>query len=259
MSKLQVVNELYRSARKNFKRRSYVMRGVDDTFQADLIEMIPYAKENKNHKYILLVIDTFSKFIWVRPLKNKTGLDTTKAMKSIYEKSKRIPKCLQTDMGKEFYNSHFKRLMNHHNINHYSSYSLLKASIAERANRTILTKLWKEFAMQGNHKWLNTLQKIVAQYTHTKHRTIKQSPASINKENENKILSTVYKKNRTLTLVSKNKFKLNDIVRISRYKSVFDKSYLMNWSMELFHIDRILSTEPTTYLLKDMNGQPISG
>lgn len=62
MSKEGVVNEIHRSARKNFTRRAYRMRGINDTFQADLIEMIPYSTVNKNYKYILTVIDVFSKY-----------------------------------------------------------------------------------------------------------------------------------------------------------------------------------------------------
>lgn len=61
MTKEGVVSEIHRSARKNFIRRTYQMRGVDDTFQADLIEMIPHSKTNNNYKYILTVIDVFSK------------------------------------------------------------------------------------------------------------------------------------------------------------------------------------------------------
>lgn len=73
MSKEDIVNEIHRNARKNFLRRSYQMRGIDDTFQADLVEMIPHSKLNKGFKYILMVVDVFSKFAWTVPLKNKTG------------------------------------------------------------------------------------------------------------------------------------------------------------------------------------------
>lgn len=67
--------ELHRSARKNVKRTSYGMRGIDDTFQIDLIEFIPYARENNGYKYALVVIDIFSKFAWTVPIKNKSVAD----------------------------------------------------------------------------------------------------------------------------------------------------------------------------------------
>lgn len=67
--KAPIVHELHRSARKNFHRIPYDMRAIDDTFQIDLVEFIPYANENKGYKYALVVIDIFSKFAWTIPLK----------------------------------------------------------------------------------------------------------------------------------------------------------------------------------------------
>lgn len=259
MSKQQVVNELYSNARKNFKRRSYLMKGIDDTWQADLIELIPLTKENKNYKYVLVVIDIFSKYLWTRPLKSKKCAEVTKAMKSIFDEDQRVPTNLQTDLGLEFYGSQFRSLMKSCEINHYSSYNVTKSAIVERVNRTIKTNLWREFAMQGNYKWLKTLPRIVANYNEKKHRTIDMSPNQVNKLNEKRILNTVYKQNHMLT-ESNKKFKIGDIVRISKYKSVFEKSYTGNWSAELFEIYRVQPTDPPTYLLKEINnGQKIIG
>lgn len=71
--KKQVVEELHRSVRKNFNRVKFQMRGIDDTFQIDLIEFIPYPRENRGYKYALVVIDVFSKYGWTIPLKNQNG------------------------------------------------------------------------------------------------------------------------------------------------------------------------------------------
>ena len=108
-----------------------------------------YAAENKGYKFLLTVIDTFLKYAWVVPLKNKTALAVTNAMESIF---KRIPKNLQTDDGKEFFNTHFSKIMANHHINHYSTYSVLKASIVERFNRTLKSMMWKEFSASGSYK-----------------------------------------------------------------------------------------------------------
>lgn len=67
MSKYQVVKELHKPARKNCPRRSVIVRGLDECFESDLIEMIPYAKFNRNCKYILVCIDRFLEIcIWKR-------------------------------------------------------------------------------------------------------------------------------------------------------------------------------------------------
>lgn len=221
MSKLQVVEEIHRNARRNFPRRKYVMRGINDTFQADLVEMIPFSKENNGYNYILMVIDVFSKRAWAKKLKNKTGKEVTAAMSSIFsEYPNHIPKNIHTDEGKEFYNQNFQELMKKHGINHYSTYSKMKASIVERFNRTILNKLWRQFNLQGSHKWLNNIQRIIDEYNATYHRTIKMKPNNVNSKNENKLLQTVYKINESLTSDSKNKFKIGEYVRISKFKSV---------------------------------------
>lgn len=260
LKKETIVNELHRNARKNFNRRCFEMRGIDDTFQADLIEMIPYAKQNKNYKYILTVIDVFSKFAWAIPIKSKTGKEVTKAMQFVFISDNRIPKNLHTDQGKEFYNSNFNLLMNQNKINHYSTFSKLKASIAERFNRTLLTKLWKYFSFQGTYKWINILKNIVNDYNNTKHRTINMKPIDVNKNNEKILLSTVYKKNNTLFVNhEKNQFKKNDFVRISKYKHIFEKGYTPNWTTEIFKIYKVQKTNPVTYLIKDLNEKKIKG
>lgn len=262
MSKEGLVKELHRSARKNFKRRKYVMLGIDDTFQADLVEMIPYARENNGFKYILVVIDTFSKFAWLIALKNKSGKEVTDAMRSLFIKyPNRVPKNLQTDAGKEFYNQTFQSLMKSYHINHYSTFSVKKASIVERFNRTFLNRMWYEFSMLGSHKWLKLLQPIVDAYNSTVHRTIKMKPVDVKKTDEIRLLNTVYRQNQTIDIfnIKKQKFKLNDYVRISKYKNLFEKGYTPNWTAEVFKIVRTLPTTPVTYTLKDLDDEIISG
>lgn len=258
--KQQLVEEIHRSARKNFPRRHYVMRGINDTFQADLIEMIPWANKNNGYRYILMVIDVFSKHAWAMPLKNKTGEEVTNAMASIFTSNPtRVPRNLHTDQGKEFYNQSYQRLMKKHKINHYSTYSKMKASIVERFNRTFLNKLWPQFNLQGSHKWLHHLQPIIRQYNSTVHRTIKMRPIDVNEKNQEHLLRTVYKPNQTIIVDNKNKFKVNGYVRISKYKSLFEKGYTPSWSTEIFRIARILPTEPVTYRLVDLNDNEIKG
>lgn len=172
--KIAVVEELHRSARRNFKRRRTIIKGYHDLFQADLAEFIPYAKVNKGYKYILIVIDCFSKFVWARPLKTKTGEEVTKAFNTILQGNTAAvpavaPRNLQTDHGKEFYNTHFAKLASKHNINHYSTYSVVKAAIVERVIRTLKHKLYKTFSLRGNYKWVDILQDTVTSYNNTKH------------------------------------------------------------------------------------------
>jgi len=256
MSKREVVEELHKPARRNFIRRRVIIKGYDDLWQADLVEMGNYEKKNNGYRFLLTVIDTFSKYAWAIPIKNKTAESVTNAMKSVFEESKRYPKNLQTDDGKEFFNNIFKNLMKKYQINHYSTFSSLKASIVERFNRTLKEKMWKEFSLNGNYKWVHIISKLVNQYNNTKHRTIKRRPVDVNKKNANELLKTIYSH---IKVLPPPKFKVGDSVRVSKFKHLFEKGYTPNWTTEIFKIRKIQITNPVTYLLEDYTGQPIAG
>lgn len=255
MSKLQVVKEIHRDARKNFNRRRSVMRGIADTLQADLIELPP----DRGMKYALTVIDTFSKMAYVRPLKTKTGSEVTKAMKSVLHQAEGLVKNLQVDNGKEFYNNEMTRMLEHYNVNRYSTFSVMKAAIVERFNRTIKRKIYQQFSLRGNYKWVDIIDGLVDEYNRTKHRTIKMAPIDVSEENEQHLLDTVYNYKRIIEISKKLKFKVGDHVRLSKYKHVFEKGYLPSWTTEIFKISKIQYTNPTTYLLIDWEGNEIKG
>ena len=146
--KRDIINELYKLARRHYPRRRTIVNELDDLWQADLIEVIPYARENGKNMYILIVIDCFSKYVWALQLKSKAAAEVARCMKNILQRSKTKPNHLQTDVGKEFYNRNFARLMTTHCINHYSTYSTVKVTIEERVVRTIKKKLYREFSIR---------------------------------------------------------------------------------------------------------------
>lgn len=256
MSKQQVVNEIHKSVRKNFVRRRFIQKGYNDTWQIDLVEMIPFSKLNNGYKYLLTGIDTFSKYAFAYPVKSKKSIDIVCAMKKMFDHFKTYPKNIQSDQGKEFFNKDFKSLMGKHNINHYHTYTHLKASICERFNRTLKTLMWKMFSMNGNYKWIDKINNLVSKYNSTYHRTIKMKPFEVNKSTEKYLLQTVYNFPKTFPI---SKFKKGNHVRISRYKGIFFKGYEPNWTTEIFVIDKVNITNPVTYLLKDYKKKKIEG
>lgn len=167
-SKLRLVREIHRDARANFERRKYSMRGIADTMQADLIDMQEYEEDNQGYRYILIIIDIFSKKIFAEPLKRKTAEETTKAMKIIFDKVGQRIRNTHSDDGKEFFNNAMKRLFAQYgNINHYSTFSGKKASIVERVIRTIKKKLYMNFNLRGSHEWHDILQDVINTYNNT--------------------------------------------------------------------------------------------
>jgi len=250
-----IAEELHKPARKNYPRRKVTLKGINDLYQADLVEMIPYAKVNKGYKYILTMINCLTKFAFAVPLKTKTGIEVAKVLEPILKKNKMTH--LQTDQGLEWLNTHVKKLMTKYKINHYYTYSDLKASIVERLNRTLKNKMWREFTARGRYEWLTLLPQIVKSYNNTTHKTIGMKPKDVRQKHVRGILSRINK-----TKIKKQntqKYQVGDKVRISKAKVVFKKGYLPNWTNEIFTIHAIKPTSPLTYILKDTKGEIIKG
>ena len=248
-----IAEELHKPARKNYTRRKVTLKGINDLYQADLVEMQPYAKLNKGYRYIMTMINCLTKFAFAVPLKDKSGPEVAKAIEPILSKHKM--KHFQTDQGKEWFNKHVSSLMKKYNINHYATFSDLKASIVERLNRTIKERMWKEFTAKGNYEWLTILPNIVKSYNNTVHSTIGMKPKDVKRKNVKEILDRVGRKE----VRTKAKFKVGDSVRISKYKRVFTKGYLPNWTNEVFKIYAVKPTRPTTYILQDHNNEILHG
>ena len=254
----KLADELHAPIKRNFTRRRVITNHIDEIWAADLVEMQQFSKWNKGYKYLLMVIDIFSKYGWIVPLKDKKGESVTEAFKSIFNKGRK-PQYLWVDKGKEFYNKHLKDLLDKNGIQMYSTENEEKSSVVERWNRTIKSNMWKQFTVQGNTQYLNMLPKLVKHYNNTKHSSIKMTPVEASKKsNEGTVYFNLY--GDTETLKQKPKFKVGDKVRISKYnRNVFDKGYTPNWTEEVFTIDKIQYTNPITYKLKDLRGEDIQG
>lgn len=206
---------------RNARRRVFV-KGIDDLWETDLVEMTQYFRENKGNRYLLTVIDVFSKYGWAIPIKSKKSDDVASAMLSILKQG-RVPQNLHTDNGSEFYNSKFKNIMKQYNINHYSTFSTMKASVVERFNRTLKNLMWVEFSLRGKHRWIDILNELLKKYNESKHRTIKMKPIDVTKEKEKILLNTVHN---NIKIAGRAKYKTGEYVRISKYKSLFEKDIL---------------------------------
>ncbi|VDO29412.1 unnamed protein product [Brugia timori] len=253
-----VAKELHAPARRRYNRRVIQLGGLNETWQMDLMDFQKFKRKNSGHTFVLLVIDIFSKFIWLYPLKDKTGLEVAKALQDIIRSCPfGPPKNLQADEGKEFINVHCKEIYKKEKINFYHVYTHLKAAIAERAIRTIKSKLYRYFTAKGSYKWTGILQDIAREYNKRIHRTTGMAPVKVKtREDEKKVFDYLKVPKFPVKLP---KYKVGDMVRISKYKAIFDKGYTPNWSTELFTIHKIFRTLPTTYELKDEDGNIISG
>lgn len=124
--KSEIVDEIHRRCLKKFARRRVVARFIDELWQCDLVEMIPYEKTNDGFKYILTIIDVFSRFAFSKALRDKKAKTVSNALEEIFLQDHRVPKLIQSDAGKEFFNKIFSSLMEKYKIKHFSSYSNTK-------------------------------------------------------------------------------------------------------------------------------------
>ena len=255
----QLANELHKPITRNFQKRSVISNGIDDIWAADLVEMQKFSKWNKGIKYLLMVIDVFSKYGWIRGLKDKKTETVSKAFDDIL-KSKRRPKMLWTDKGSEFISKHFKDFLKRERINLYHTENEEKSSVVERWNKTMKNRMWKMFTVNNNTVYWDKKDKLVDDYNNTRHSSIKMTPFEASKKNNaNKVRSNLYGDLIYLKPV-KPKFAIGDRVRISKYKrKVFDKGYTPNWTEEIFVIDKVLPTKPVTYNIVDLMGEDIKG
>ena len=108
--KKQLTKELLRPKRNRFPRRSVYVKNVDEIWTADLMDVHRFARVNRGYKYILVVLDVFSRFAWARPLKTKTGVEVADAFLDIFHAGS-IPTKLWTDRGTEFWNQNVHHVL----------------------------------------------------------------------------------------------------------------------------------------------------
>ena len=239
---------------KKFKRRYIYSPGIDAIWTSDLILIPKYAKQNNGFKYILTILDVFSKFAWIAVTKKKDKKTITNAFENILKKG-RIHQKLWSDGGGEYDNHYFRDMLKRYNIEPYRTESNLKAIMAERFNQSLMNKIAKMFTERGNHRYIDDIENIVDEYNNTYHSSIKMTPVDgSKKENEGIVYYNLYNKRRRQMMKQniKPKFKVGDIVRIYKFKKLFEKGYDPKWSNELFVIYKDNGTIPNTYKVKSI-------
>ena len=248
---------LHKPARRRYKRNRVIVGGIDELWQMDLADMQPVSTENDGYRYLLVCIDVFSKFLWVIPLKTKTGPALVTAFKIILE-SGRKPQKIQTDQGTEFFNKHFKALMKEEEIQLYNTYNGTKASVVERVIRTLKTRMWRYFTSKRTRRYIDVLPDLVDSYNRSKHRSIQKKPINVTPNNEREVWHTLYGDRENKEPI-RYKFEVGDQVRISKMKRTFEKGYLPNFSKEIFTVSQQIPRRPPVYKLKDYDQEELSG
>ncbi|XP_071138385.1 uncharacterized protein [Mytilus edulis] len=268
-------------SRKNFKRNRVVVAGLNAQWDGDLASMENVSdfnskkenvsKFNSKIKFLLVLIDIFSRFLIVRPLIDKKSATVTAALKSIFTEGNRRPNTIRFDLGGEFQSS-VKKYLQKEKIHVFYTYnSRIKSNYAERVIRTLKNRIYSYFMENQTSKYIDVLQKLVDSYNNTPHQSLGgATPASVTKTNEDEIryMQYVARKKSVSTGVMTHKkkrrqfykYRVGNQVRISQLKRVFEKGYQENWTLEFFKISkRYRRQQQDIYKLKDTLNQELKG
>ena len=216
----KLAQKLHKPVIKKYKKRKVNWRFKDNIWAADLAEKGSLSSQNKSFNYLLSVIDIFTKYTWVKTLKDKTGKTVLNAFIEIVNDSNHKPSKLWVDQGRELYNQLMQEWLDN-NILMRSAYNEGKSVIAERFIKTLKAKIYKKMTVDDSKSYLKYLNKIVDHNNNSYYHSIKKTPINA----DYSALTEKIERN-----LQAPKFKVNDRVRITKYKNIFGKYYTKNWS-----------------------------
>ena len=203
-----LADELHKPIIKKFEKRKVYSQFKDNIWGVDLADMQSLSRQNKGIKHLLCVIDLYSKYAFVIPLKDKKGISILNVFDKIIKQYNRKP------------NNIFKEWLSDNDIIMYSTYNEGKSVVAERFIRTLKSKLYKHMTAIGKNVYCDVLDDVVNKYNNTKHSTINMKPIDVR---DKRVYIDEHNEKRS-------RFKVGDRVRISKFKNIFAKGYTPNWS-----------------------------
>jgi len=247
---------LHRDVVRKFPRRKTLAFGINDLWQADLVDLSSLMRYNDGYRYLLTAIDVLTKYGRVTMLRSKNAATVTEAFSHMVSDVK--PRLLQTDKGTEFLNAQFQKMLADNSIKHYTSENDdIKASIVERWHRTLLAKLYRYFTYKNTYRYVDVIQDMVTSYNATYHSTIKMAPIDVTFHNESVLREALMSRS---PIKTKPKYKVGDSVRISGTKQrIPAKGYRDKWTEEVFNVVKVVNTQPITYVIADYNGEELKG
>lgn len=240
---------LHKQARRHYPSQPTITHALDNVWQMDLADTGKFSTYNEGVKYLLFIIDTYSRHLWVRPLKSKTGKDVADAINDVFQIGGRVPGLVWVDMGKEFLNTNVNELMKAYGIKLYFTGSQNKASMVERVQRTLKERLYRYFTYSQSFKYIHVLQQFVLSYNRSVHRSTGHRP-----------IDSLPTPPRINPIKTKHKYAVGQTVRINKIKPLFAKSAEQSWSNEIFEITDIVPHKRVSmYKLKDSSDCQIKG
>lgn len=244
----------FREQKKPKRRNPFYIYSWRRQIQIDLIDFQKISKNNDGVKYLLAGIDCFSKYLVVVPMRSKSAENSLAALTIMIDRFRPFPPGLEIlcDRGSEFRNKKVMDYLKKEKIKQTFSTSDLKASIVERVNKSIQTRIYKHIHNRNDLRYIDDLESVVSAYNNAIHSTIKMSPKEAelpeNHVNVRSNLGEFYFRRR-----KKPRFKINDVVLIAKANTKFSRSYQTSQTLEPFTIIKVKSRMPIPmYELKSL-------
>ena len=246
---------LHKNTQKPRNYRRTLVYGPRDLLQIDLLDIQKYSRENRGYRYLCVIIDCFTKFLWLKPLKDKTGKSLVKALALLLMTER--PKLIQCDQGTEFFNKNVAKMLQAFGPKLYHTFSDKKAAIVERVQRTLRMRMGRMFTDNQNYNWIDHYEDIRDAYNNSFHRSIKMKPANVTNKHTGVIFERLFPERKFPR--SAKQFSVGDRVRIALKPEFMQKEYLPKWSQEVFLIKSKRGSKPIAYHLTDLTNEDLSG
>ena len=252
---------LYKDTHRNFQRNKIYVSYVNEQWEIDLLDYSNLSRYNYGYKFLITIIDVFSKYIYVIPIKNKSMKEVSEKFEILFKKVK--PTKIRSDRGKEFDNKSFKVLCQKYNIIHFvTENQTKKCAVIERLNRTLRNKIERFLAYKTSRKYIDDLKSIVNSYNNSIHRSIGMSPIDVNENNESIIFKNLYHADNLFDLIKnkksqKLKFEIGDTVRQKFDPKSLDKRYHQKWSDVVYKVRKVYNKFKTPQYSLELDGKDL--
>lgn len=231
---------------------------INKLWQVDLIDMKGFGgPQNRNKKWIMTVIDVFSKYAFAEPMPNKSALTCRITLEKILDKgfdiTEHYPTLVQSDNGPEFINAEFELLFDVFEITHVRTptYMPQAQGAVERFNRTLKGLIFANMTRNGNKKWCDDLPILVKNYNNSYHSAVRDKPVNLHKygkKNKKQIkLIAGLRDDLLKNNISYAPLKIGDKVRLhimtnkETRKNIFRKKYVAQWSEKIYTVSKVIA------------------
>ena len=275
---------LNKEVRAKFGTNYIEMGELDSMWEMDLSDLSQqHPSLNDSVKFLLGCIDSYSRKLYVRPLKTKHASVIVSALKDIFDKSGRQPRSIRSDRGSEFTNNVVAKFLESRNIGQTFTSNQSQSAIIERCWKSLKKRMTKYLDNKKSPRYIDILDDLVKGYNETYHSSIGMTPNEVTKENElevsynhmimrKKRLGTGKRKinkipqeqaDDVLPPSTKNQdfsFEIGTHVRLSLRPERIVSEYKHRWTQEIFTISsRWKRNGIPVYKVKDETGEVLYG